>query len=65
VSVRAKKAVVIATGGMTSHLQFRGMFAPRVTAALQVAGEPIPTRTPAADGRHGHRRVAPGLANRF
>jgi succinate dehydrogenase/fumarate reductase flavoprotein subunit len=40
VSVRAKKAVVIATGGMTSHLHFRRMFDPRLTAVLQVAGEP-------------------------
>lgn len=40
VSIRAKKAVIIATGGMTSHLHFRRMFDPRLTAALQVAGEP-------------------------
>ena len=40
VSIRAKKGVIIATGGMTSHLHFRRMFDPRLTAALQVAGEP-------------------------
>jgi len=40
VSVRAKKGVIIATGGMTSHLHFRRMFDPRLTAVLQVAGEP-------------------------
>jgi len=40
VNVRAKKAVVVATGGMTSHLHFRRMFDPRLTAQLTVAGEP-------------------------
>ncbi len=38
--VRAKKAVVVATGGMTSNLNFRRMFDPRLTAVLTVAGEP-------------------------
>jgi succinate dehydrogenase/fumarate reductase flavoprotein subunit len=40
VNIRAKKAVVAATGGMTSNLNFRRMFDPRLTAALTVAGEP-------------------------
>jgi hypothetical protein len=40
VNVRAKKGVIIATGGTTSHLHFRRMFDPRLTAQLQVAGEP-------------------------
>jgi succinate dehydrogenase/fumarate reductase flavoprotein subunit len=40
VSIRAKKAVVVATGGMTSNLNFRRMFDPRLTAVLTVAGEP-------------------------
>jgi succinate dehydrogenase/fumarate reductase flavoprotein subunit len=40
VNIRAKKAVVVATGGMTSNLNFRRMFDPRLTAALTVAGEP-------------------------
>jgi succinate dehydrogenase/fumarate reductase flavoprotein subunit len=39
-TIRAKKAVVVATGGMTSNLNFRRMFDPRLTAVLTVAGEP-------------------------
>lgn len=40
VSLRARKAVMIATGGSTSHLEFRRMFDPRLTAEIQVGGEP-------------------------
>ena len=40
VNVRAKKAVIVATGGMTSDVNFRRMFDPRLTAVLTVAGEP-------------------------
>ena len=40
VNIRANKAVIIATGGMTSHVHFRRMFDPRLTDVLQVAGEP-------------------------
>jgi hypothetical protein len=39
-SIRAKKAVVLATGGMTSNVNFRRMFDPRLTDVLTVAGEP-------------------------
>ncbi len=39
-NVRAGKAVIIATGGSSSNLNFRRMFDPRFTAPLQVAGEP-------------------------
>ena len=39
-AIRAKKAVIIATGGMTSNLNFRRMFDPRLTEVLTVAGEP-------------------------
>jgi succinate dehydrogenase/fumarate reductase flavoprotein subunit len=39
-SIRAKQAVIIATGGMTSNLNFRRMFDPRLTEMLTVAGEP-------------------------
>jgi len=39
-SISARKAVIIATGGMTSNLNFRRMFDPRLTAVLTVAGEP-------------------------
>jgi hypothetical protein len=40
VNIRAKKAVVVSTGGTTSNLHFRRMFDPRLTEVLQVAGEP-------------------------
>ncbi len=40
VLVRARKAVILATGGSTSNLNFRRMFDPRLTEVLQVAGEP-------------------------
>ncbi len=39
-NIRAKKAVIIATGGMTSNVNFRRMFDPRLTDVLTVAGEP-------------------------
>ena len=38
--LRAAKAVIIATGGNTSNLNFRRMFDPRITTAIQCAGEP-------------------------
>ena len=40
VHIRARKAVILATGGSTGNLNFRRMFDPRLTGALQVAGEP-------------------------
>jgi hypothetical protein len=39
-NLRATKAVIVATGGSTSNLNFRRMFDPRLTAMLQVGGEP-------------------------
>jgi hypothetical protein len=39
-SLRATKAVIIATGGSTSNVNFRRMFDPRMTAVIQVGGEP-------------------------
>ncbi len=38
--LRAKKAVIIATGGSTSNIHFRRMFDPRLTPVIQVGGEP-------------------------
>ena len=38
--LRARKAVIVATGGSTSHLEFRRMFDPRLTPEMQVGGEP-------------------------
>lgn len=40
VSIRAEKAVILATGGSTSNVNFRRMFDPRLTEVYQVAGEP-------------------------
>ena len=39
-NLRATKAVIVATGGSTSHLEFRRMFDLRMTAVIQVGGEP-------------------------
>ena len=38
--LRARKAVIVATGGSTSHIEFRRMFDPRLTPVIQVGGEP-------------------------
>ncbi|MGH8057608.1 MAG: FAD-dependent oxidoreductase, partial [Candidatus Entotheonellia bacterium] len=40
VSIRARKAVILATGGNTSNVHFRRMFDPRLTEVYQVGGEP-------------------------
>jgi len=40
VNIRAAKAVILATGGSTSNVNFRRMFDPRLTEVYQVAGEP-------------------------
>jgi hypothetical protein len=40
VTVRARKAVIVATGGSSSNVNFRRMFDPRLTEEYQVAGEP-------------------------
>ena len=61
-NIRAKKAVIVATGGMTSNLNFRRMFDPRLTEVLTVAGEPYSlSRRQRRACRLGHRRVALGL----
>ena len=39
-NLRARKAVIIATGGSTSNVHFRRMFDPRLTPVIQVGGEP-------------------------
>jgi hypothetical protein len=39
-TIRAEKALILATGGSTSNVHFRRMFDPRLTEVLQVAGEP-------------------------
>ncbi len=40
VNVGANKAVIIATGGHSSNVNFRRIFDPRLTSEYQVAGEP-------------------------
>ena len=40
VAIRAAKAVILATGGSTSNVNFRRMFDPRLTEVYQTAGEP-------------------------
>jgi succinate dehydrogenase/fumarate reductase flavoprotein subunit len=40
VNIRARKAVILATGGSTGNVHFRRMFDPRLTDVLQLAGEP-------------------------
>ena len=39
-NIRAKRAVIIATGGHSSNVNFRRIFDPRLTEEYQVAGEP-------------------------
>ena len=48
VNIRAKKGVIIATGGHTSNVEFRRMFDPRLTEEYQTTGEPWSRQT--ADG---------------
>ncbi len=40
VTVKASRAVIIATGGNTGNVNFRRMFDPRLTEEFQLAGEP-------------------------
>ena len=40
VHIQARRAVIIATGGHTSNVEFRRIFDPRLTEEYQVAGEP-------------------------
>ena len=40
VNVKAKKAVIIATGGSTGNVNFRRIFDPRLTEEFQLAGAP-------------------------
>jgi len=39
-NLRAARAVIVATGGSTSDIEFRRMFDPRLTPVIQVGGEP-------------------------
>src|SRR6266516_3593351 len=48
VNIRARKGIIIATGGHTSNVEFRRIFDPRLTEEYQVAGEPYSRQN--ADG---------------
>ena len=48
VTLRARRGVVLATGGHTSNIAFRRMFDPRLTEEYQTAGEPWTSQN--ADG---------------
>ncbi len=50
-SLRARKAVIVATGGSTSHVEFRRMFDPRLTPRYRWAANLTATRMPAASWR--------------
>jgi urocanate reductase len=45
VNIRARKGVVLATGGHTSNVEFRRRFDPRLTEEYQVTGEPWSKQT--------------------
>ena len=45
VTLRARKGVVLATGGHTSNVNFRRMFDPRLTEEYQTVGEPWSKQT--------------------
>src|SRR5690242_7763295 len=44
-NIRAKRGVIIGTGGHTSNVNFRRMFDPRLTEEYQVVGEPYSRQT--------------------
>ena len=61
VTVKASRAVIIATGGNTGNVNFRRMFDPRLTEEFQLAGEPYsPQDARRRAGRHGHRGLPLG-----
>lgn len=47
--IHARKGIVLATGGHTSHVGFRRMFDPRLTQEYQVAGEPYSRQSAASE----------------
>lgn len=59
VTIRARKGVVIATGGFTGNVEFRRMFDPRLTEEYQVAGEPWSHQN--ADGEMAAMAIGAGL----
>jgi urocanate reductase len=59
VTLRARKGVIIATGGFTGNVEFRRMFDPRLTEEYQVAGEPWSHQN--ADGEMAAMAIGAGL----
>ena len=59
VTIRARKGVIIATGGFTGNVEFRRMFDPRLTEEYQVAGEPWSHQN--ADGEMAAMAIGAGL----
>ena len=49
VTIRARKGVILCTGGHTSDVDFRRMFDPRLTEEYQVTGEPWSKQTAAGE----------------
>ena len=64
-NIRARKAVIIGTGGSTSNVNFRRMFDPRLTEEYcGVAGQPwSDSGRQRRACRHGDRRIAVGAVN--
>ncbi len=59
VEIRARRGVVLATGGHTSNVDFRRMFDPRLTSEYQTAGEPWSSQT--ADGELAAMEIGAAL----
>lgn len=58
-NIRARRGVVIGTGGHTSNVNFRRMFDPRLTEEYQVVGEPYSRQT--GDGEVAAMQIGASL----
>ncbi|MGH9679673.1 MAG: FAD-dependent oxidoreductase [Candidatus Acidiferrales bacterium] len=58
-NIRARRGVVVATGGHTSNVNFRRIFDPRLTEEYQVVGEPYSRQS--ADGEIAALQVGASL----
>ncbi len=58
-NIRAKRGVVIGTGGHTSNVNFRRIFDPRLTEEYQVVGEPYSRQT--GDGEIAAMQIGASL----
>jgi urocanate reductase len=59
ITIQARRGVILATGGHTSHVLFRRLFDPRRTEEYQVVGEPYSKQT--GDGEIAALRVGASL----